>query len=102
MRTDRRKGEWGPAGENSPISSQILTNTLILKFSSFKINNLRQFSKFRMPLNDHDLRGKVSELTPFACFVTAWRDGRLLDAYLPLPRCCHPFPSLRFAVTHPR
>ncbi len=27
---------------------------------------------------------------------------RLLDAYLPRPRCCHPFPSVRFAVTHPR
>ncbi len=27
---------------------------------------------------------------------------RLLDVYLPLPRCCHPFPSVRFAVTHPR
>ena len=27
---------------------------------------------------------------------------RLLDAYLPQPRCCHPFPSVRFAVTHPR
>ncbi len=27
---------------------------------------------------------------------------RLLDAYLPRPRCCHPFPSMCFAVTHPR
>ncbi len=27
---------------------------------------------------------------------------RLLDAHLPQPRCCHPFPSVRFAVTHPR
>ena len=27
---------------------------------------------------------------------------RLLDAHLPRPRCCHPFPSVRFAATHPR
>ena len=27
---------------------------------------------------------------------------RLLDAYVPRPRCCHPFPSVRFAAMHPR
>ena len=27
---------------------------------------------------------------------------RLLDCYLPPPRCFHPFPSVRFAATHPR
>ncbi len=30
------------------------------------------------------------------------RFSRLLDEYVPRPRCCHPFPSVRFAVTHPR
>ena len=27
---------------------------------------------------------------------------RLLDAYVPRPRCCHPFPSVRFAAMHLR
>ena len=30
------------------------------------------------------------------------RFSRLLDMYVPRPRCCHPFPSVRFAVRHPR
>jgi len=34
---------------------------------------------------------------------TSWgRFYRLLEVYVPQPRCCHPFPSVRFAVTHPR
>ena len=34
---------------------------------------------------------------------TSWgRFYRLLDMYVQRPRCCQPFPSVRFAVTNPK
>ena len=86
-RAQRRMGLWEG---NIPISSQIL---------SFKIYHHLESTTYANSTNsgchpnDHDLRGKVGELTPFASFFTAWRDGlrSLTDSAFP-----H-----RFAKAHP-
>ena len=90
MHTGGGKGEWGPARAKIPISSQILSFKISHRLESMTYANSANSG---CEPNDHDLIGKVGELTPFARFLAAWRDhrGSLTDSAFP-----H-----RFAKAHP-
>jgi CheY-like chemotaxis protein len=62
--------------------------------------NSRSFGAFR----DHVVRlwGRTLRCRSQKHAVTWERMGKLADAWLPLPRIPHPWPSIRFAVKHPR
>jgi RNA-directed DNA polymerase len=70
------------------------------------------FNYFAVPTNSRtlaDFRHFVTELWKRSLSrrsqksgVTWWRIYRLAQDWLPKPRILHPWPSIRFAVTHPR